>query len=326
VSDATKIEWTARPNAIGNLEKGYTFNPWIGCTEAGPECELCYAKDLDARYQYGGGTHFGAGVPRYPTSEDTWAKPYQWNRRAKKEGWRPAVFMMSLGDWADREVDPDWKRRALQVVGECPHLEWLLLTKRPRLAKGLLEAAFPDGIPAHVRVGTTCGCKAGLKRIDELLEIEASHFLSVEPLLEEIDLYPYLVPRAGFGIDQVIVGGESGSSPDVRPQNHAWVTAIHTACWRTGTPFFYKQNGEWAPAESVNDVQAKAMCLMGHTKAHTFEDGRKVYRVGKSVAGNWWLDTNANTTRRTMQLPANPMRLTKEPCGCNACAQEKKLL
>lgn len=30
-----------------------TFNGWIGCTEVGPGCVPCYARELDRRYQFG---------------------------------------------------------------------------------------------------------------------------------------------------------------------------------------------------------------------------------------------------------------------------------
>ena len=60
-------------------------------------------------------------------------------------------------------------------------------------------------------------------------------FLSLEPLLgplNDIDLY---------GIDWVIVGGESG--PGARPMNPEWVLDIRDQCLQAKVPFFFKQWG-----------------------------------------------------------------------------------
>jgi len=46
-------------------------------------------------------------------------------------------------------------------------------------------------------------------------------------------------------IDWVIVGGESGSK--ARPMHPAWARSIRDQCMAAGTPFLFKQWGEWAP-------------------------------------------------------------------------------
>lgn len=308
MSAETKIEWTARPGPDGKLRPGMTFNGWIGCTKWGPECENCYALDLDARYQYGGATHFGKGVPRYLTSENNWQDPLRWNAKAKREGWRPAVFCSSLSDWADQEVDPLWQKQLLGLVKACPHLEWLMLTKRPENAAKLIEEHFPQGVPQWVRIGATVGSKAGLRRLPDLLKIDASLFLSVEPLLEPIDLYPHIVNTR---IDQIIVGGESG--PNAKPMNPAWAKSVQVDAWRAGIPFHFKQWGEWAPLEEITDPQARAMCKLGNVKSQDYPDGATVYRVGKHIAGRLFEGKIHDA------LPKEPIRLIFNACACNAC-------
>ncbi len=320
MSFITKIEWTARLNAYKKLQEGATWNPWSGCTKVSSGCANCYAEARDKRYF--AGVHWGKGQPRLLHAEGTWREPHRMNAKAKRDAWRPAVFLGSLCDWADEEVPREWSLRALKTVQECPHLEWLLLTKRTKNAASLLAEAFPQGIPEWIRVGTSIDDPKSLYRIPQLMEIEASHFLSVEPLLAQVDLFPYLQARNGFGIDQVIVGGESGEN--ARPMNHSWVAGIHNDCWRTGTPFFFKQNGEWAPTEVIQDPQARAMCHLGRVPVHEFPDGNKVYKVGKKTAGNRWLD--GKLVKKTTSLPANPMRLTRESCSCDCCDQERRLL
>ena len=74
MAEQTGIAWTRS-----------TFNPWIGCTEVSPGCDGCYARELDKRHRYGGATHWGAGVPRFDTSESYWRKPRKWNETAQLE-------------------------------------------------------------------------------------------------------------------------------------------------------------------------------------------------------------------------------------------------
>jgi len=73
-------------------------------------------------------------------------------------------------------------------------------------------------------------------RIDHLRQTGAYvKFLSIEPLLGPIlnlDLY---------GIDWVIVGGESG--PGARPMQPEWVLDIRGQCRKARVPFFFKQWG-----------------------------------------------------------------------------------
>lgn len=319
MSFQTKIEWTNRVNQHGKLEAGMTFNPWAGCTKVSAGCRFCYAEARDIRYHEG--QHWGKGAPRILHGEGIWRAPHILNKKAKLEGWRPAVFLGSLCDWADEEVDRNWSLRALKTVGQCPHLEWLLLTKRVENATTLLEEAFPAGIPEHVRVGCSLDDQKSLYRVPILRKIPCSHFLSVEPLLEHIDLFPLIQKEDGWQIDQVIVGGESGDGDGIRPMDHAWVESLHNDCWRAGVPFFFKQNGEFAPVEVIQDAQTVAMCKLGRVKQHTFASGNTVYRVGKKNAGNRWL--MGDVTKKSIALPASPMRLTKAPCACEACAKER---
>lgn len=121
------------------------------------------------------------------------------------------------------------------------------------------------------------------ERIPDLLATpSAVRFLSCEPLLGLVDLRhinhpsidgacidatsgfhfsqgPISVPmtdntywspdRGCHRIDWVIVGGESG--PDARPMHPDWARSLRDQCAAAGVPFFFKQWGEWMPAEAV---------------------------------------------------------------------------
>lgn len=163
---------------------------------------------MDHRY---GRAKWGANGTRVRTSVDNWKKPYTWNRKAAKLGERHRVFCASLSDVF--EDHPAWvepRRDLLKMITETPHLDWLLLTKRPENVLGMIEESAeyllkhgdiavaskwlkwlkhgPDYMP-NVWVGaSTENQKTFDQRVPELLKIPAKvRFLSMEPLLGSID-------------------------------------------------------------------------------------------------------------------------------------------
>lgn len=174
----TTIEWTDR-----------TFNPWQGCRRVSPGCEHCYAEARDVRFD--GGKHWGPRGERRVTSAANWRQPIQWNREAKAIGVRDRVFCASLADVFEDRRDLDEPRALLWgVILATPHLDWLLLTKRPQNVRGMVPSAWRDAWPRNVWIGTTVeDQKRADERIPVLLTIPAPvRFLSMEPLLERVDL------------------------------------------------------------------------------------------------------------------------------------------
>jgi protein gp37 len=80
----------------------------------------------------------------------------------------------------------------------------------------------------------------------------AVRFVSLEPLLEAIDCgNAFDDPPEGspYGrIDWAILGGESG--PGARPMHPDWARRVRDQCQAAGTAYFFKQWGEWAPADA----------------------------------------------------------------------------
>lgn len=260
-----------------------TFNPWLGCTKVAPECDNCYAAALDEqRYSktLDGGTkdapvsHWGPGAPRHLTK--TWRQPIAWNnaqRKAIEAGSQEPrrVFGGSLMDWADNEVDPSWRASYWGLIQQTPYLTWLLLTKRaPNIAK-MLPADFSRERYPHVWLGTTAGTQA---RIDtdgmRLLEVDAAvSFLSVEPILETINLAPWLErARTLRRRAWVIVGGESGRK--ARACDLDAVRFIVRCCIAARVPVFVKQLGRWpqqiAYPTGVTDAEADRWMRDGWTR------------------------------------------------------------
>lgn len=77
-------------------------------------------------------------------------------------------------------------------------------------------------------------------------------------------------------LDWVISGGESGRG--ARPMHPAWARGLRDQCFAAGTPFFFKQWGEWLPGE----VYAEG--LSGGLVRH--QDGTDNAHGGRP--DHWW--------------------------------------
>lgn len=297
----TTIEWA-----------DYTFNPWQGCTKVAPGCEHCYAQRLVERYK-GDGVWGPRGV-RIVTSDANWRKPLAWNRYATDPvasamrsdfPRRPRVFCASLADvfedWSGPMVDHNGKElwyepdeggrcqvvtmahvreRLFELIDATPHLDWLLLTKRPENIRRMTPAISVrsqqqaddrnergDLYRPNVWLLTSASDQATADAmIPELLkcrDLAPVLGVSCEPLLGPIDLLRQPRPgestdwltgeredasgkRMGPAIDWVIAGGESG--PKARPMHPDWARGLRDQCDAAGVPYLFKQWGEWKPA------------------------------------------------------------------------------
>lgn len=219
---------------------------------------------------------------------------------------RQRVFCASMADvFEDRPELAPWRTDLLELIAFTPNLDWLLLSKRPENVLPFVEAAAYDllmqGKPRsserwrqwlngdglfNVWTGATVENQEQAKRIPELLKISGKHFLSMEPLLEGIDLEMWLgdlvedddgAPYPSK-IDWVIAGGESG--PAARPAHPDWFRSIRDECVWAGVPFFFKQWGEWLPGSHFSITEHTDM-----SRIMQFGDGQIMQRVGKKAAG-----------------------------------------
>ena len=104
-------------------------------------------------------------------------------------------------------------------------------------------------------------------RVPLLLECPAVvHYVSCEPLLSHIDLYA-LRQSSGdvidgfygwhkakthervYGLDQVIVGGESGNSKKIRPMHPEWARHLRDQTKIDNVAYFFKQWGKYRPMD-----------------------------------------------------------------------------
>jgi protein gp37 len=291
MSDVTKIQWCDR-----------TWNPFRGCTKVSAGCAHCYAEELVTR-RLGG--MWGKGKPRQRAGEHILNAPDRWNKvpwacdacaatlgpSSKKESkvcplcggdlHRVRVFLGSLMDIFDEEVEIEWFAHACYKIMKAREIDFLLVTKRPEAFPRRVKAAYDwtkkeqptftndlalwlrgwmEGYPRENAwaITSTEDQRSFDERVPHLLKIPSPvHGLSAEPLLGPIQMDGYLgewgktVQGAKGGINWVIVGGESGSQ--ARRCHVEWLRGIQVQCRGAGVPFFCKQLG----AQAIQYASAK---------------------------------------------------------------------
>jgi protein gp37 len=152
----------------------------------------------------------------------TFRAPLKWN--AKR------IFVCSWSDFMIEEADGEWRTEALDIIYQTPWHTYMILTKRSERIRG---TAWPD----NVWLGVTVEDKDATVRLNDLMWTTARvRFVSCEPLLESVNLTPWL-----RNLDWVITGGESGK--EARPMREEWAVEIIKDCQEWGVPVFHKQNG-----------------------------------------------------------------------------------
>jgi protein gp37 len=259
-----------------------TFNPWVGCSKVSPGCAHCYAETLVTGRMGRPGT-WGEDGTRERTSEANWRKPLAWNRRAAERGIRERVFCASLADAFEPrpELEP-WRFDLFTLIEQTPALDWLILTKRPELARDFLRDyyfALGDrpglfgrewvsrdglgwGVLPNVWIGTSIENARFTWRADVLREIPATvRFLSCEPLLgslfedtperlkaeETLDRINGLPPvhyKQPLDLTGIdwVIVGGESGGRDARPMHPDWAREIRDAVLKLG--MFHDRDAE----------------------------------------------------------------------------------
>lgn len=154
------------------------------------------------------------------------------------------------------------------------------------------------------------------QRIPDLLDTPAAiRFVSYEPALGPVDFrrwfhdedctgldsleHGVMCPCRGYGgphevtLDWIICGGESG--PNARPMHPDWARSVRDQCAAAGTPFLFKQWGEWVQADHTvcpdSDMSTNKAVWLGwdgkqaKPSHHGLENPIGVIRTGKKRAG-----------------------------------------
>lgn len=166
----------------------------------------------------------------------------------------------------------------------------------------------------NVWIGVTVCTQADAdSNIPVLLETPAAaRFLSIEPMLQPIDLKLHLsgevmpsdqqpFTERNDLLELVILGGETG--PKARPMHPDWPRSIRDQCQQAGVGFFFKAWGEWAPCFAgdwhglglVGKPKQLAISPSGescggflgqeYSDQKEKEGWRPIQRIGKKAAG-----------------------------------------
>lgn len=291
---STRIEWVRNPDGT----PGETWNPLRGtkgawhCTKVSPECAYCYAEriNMDNRHN---GPAYKVGADTMRLDEKVLRKPLTWRKPR-------TCFICSMTDAWHEDVPFEWMDRILEICRHCPKTFFLLLTKRAERALEFSRRYGPASDlgrwPANLGCGVSVGMQRYLRpRVDALLQMMdiPFRFLSLEPLLEYLNLSPYLdrcssecnhgdVFPAGHkpepsGIGAIVVGGETG--PKARPMNIDNVRTVRDLCISAGVPFTFKQWGEWT-CDKPREFWGKSQWV-GQTTCP-----RQAYLVGRAKSGH----------------------------------------
>lgn len=262
-----------------------TWNPIVGCTAVSPACDRCYAaREASTRLAhlpvYAGLAVDGVFTGEVRLLPERLDIPLRWTKPRM-------IFVNSTSDLFHEGVPDEYVAKVFAVMVLTPDHTYQVLTKRHGRMRSLLSSiAFQELVVKETLAIWNKGSSTKLRekvgwlwtidgkmprtwplsnvwagvsaedqkwadiRIPALLATPAAiRFVSMEPLLGAVDLYPLAPmgtddPRENedFEIDWIIVGGESG--PGSRRMDPAWVESIRDQCGDLGVSFFFKQAGE----------------------------------------------------------------------------------
>ncbi len=260
----TKIDWCDS-----------TWNPVTGCLHG---CEYCYAREYTRR--------FGKNLPDlsdfvsrnkglhlldnkidstpYPYEFEPTFHAYHLNDYIKKKGRN--IFACSMADLFGKWVPDEWIQEVFAACEKAPQHNYLFLTKNP------------NGVPKSSHIynnifgthsdnywfGTSITCQKDLEdRLWPLLQVRGHSFLSIEPLLDKLDLDCIWVAEKRkevmislpkktayyFGGGQsyhmpewVIIGAETGRRKNKVIPKREWIEDIVNGCRKAEIPIFMKSS------------------------------------------------------------------------------------
>lgn len=203
------------------------WEPWTGCYPASDGCKYCYFYGPFSK-RYGQNT-----IAKTPDFDKPLRKTAQGEYKIQSG---KTVATCFATDFFLPEADA-WRADAWAMIRERQDLDFLILTKRIDRFPVSLPADWGDGYN-NVNLGCTEETQA---LTDARLPLFLSYpirrrFVACSPLLEPIDLSPYL-----GGIDHVTANGESGR--EARLCDYDWILSLRAQCAAAGITFWFKGTG-----------------------------------------------------------------------------------
>ncbi len=218
------------------------WNPWHGCRKVSEGCKNCYVYFLDRRYGRDASVIFRTktvfNLPITRTREGVFKHP------------KGTTFMTCFNsDFFLEDADP-WRPEAWDIMRQRQDCAFFLMTKRPeRIAQN-----FPEDREhfQHLMIGVSTENQAAAdRRLPGFLSFDLPyHGIMVGPILETVDLRPYL---ATGKVNQVTVSGESYEG--ARVTRYDDVRSIYLQCKEFNVPFHFLQTGNlWFQDGEIHHV------------------------------------------------------------------------
>ncbi len=205
------------------------WNPWHGCHKISAGCRNCYVYRRDSRYDKNSAL---------VTKNKDFDLPIQHDRSGLyKLRSSETVFTCMTSDFFLEDADV-WRKDVWDMIRCRNDLHFFIITKRIHRFNECIPDDWGDGWD-NVAI---CCTVENQDRADFRLPIFTSlpvkrKFIACEPLLERIDLSPWL----SRDIVNVTVGGESGI--EARICDYDWILDIRSQCYDAGVSFHFKQTG-----------------------------------------------------------------------------------
>ena len=233
----------------------HTWNPATGCSKVSEECAHCYAETLSLRR---GWTKLPWTVPNAAVNVtvhyDRLKAPFRMRLDPGEEPhprYPIRVFVNSMSDMFHAQVPDGFLAEVFYVMNHPDNAGrvFQVLTKRPERA-----AEWPGPWGPNIWLGTTCGHERTRHRIATLTRAKARvKFVSIEPLLTRL-------PKLNLtGIDQILVGGESGGG--YRPMRMEWARELRDAAAAQRVAYFFKQDSAFRTETRCYLVEADGRCM-----------------------------------------------------------------
>ena len=255
----------------------YTWNPVSGCLNS---CPYCYAQRIANRFGLKYYPKLGdpgmEGACKYdstdgmdtmlelekPYIKDGRAQPYPMNFQPTFHKYRldepqklkkpSKIFVCSMADLFGEWTPDSWIDEVMMAMTKAPQHTYLFLTKNPDRYFEYIENSWQE-IPEKydfskiksVYFGATITNQNDLNKMinnDTLID-----FLSIEPLLSEVDISKALEYESccseELNIKWIIVGAQTG--PGAIPPKPEWVQSIIDQCRAAKVPIFLKDSLKW---------------------------------------------------------------------------------
>jgi protein gp37 len=217
-----------------------TWNPTTGCTKVSAGCQFCYAEYIVEK-------RWGGDFATVVSHENRIDAVRKFKPLVDERGVPTPrrVFVNSMSDLMHEQIAEDFRHRCFDAMELKTDTVFQVLTKRPMTMRRYVRERYGAGgmfkMPDHIWLGASVEDNRVRGRIDTMRGIKddvgAVTFLSVEPLIGVPDKHDYT------GIDQVLIGGESGVG--ARPMDEAWARCAVEKARYAKSAVWFKQFGQW---------------------------------------------------------------------------------